>query len=199
MAQHDRPDEDRFNTYLGVFAGIGSPAHRERGSLPDIAKLPLAGLAVARTKSATRLGQMLTSLLGIKAEVIEHVGSWLEFEPDDLSMLGQRGCGLGVDAVLGQRTYSLDEKFRIRIETSDLEHYSSLLPGGVDARHLADAVFFYLGFRHDYEVQLCLPAEAAPEPRLGGGIKLGWTSWLQPVTPPEQGSYRDDALINMQQ
>ncbi|MET3900965.1 type VI secretion system protein ImpH [Devosia sp. UYZn731] len=199
VAQHDRPQEDRFTTYLGGFAGIGSPAHKERGSLPDIAKLPLAGLAVARTKSATRLGQMLSSLLGIKAEVIEHVGSWLQFEPDDLSKLGQRGCGLGVDAVLGERTYSLDEKFRIRIEASDLDHYSSLLPGGVGARHLADAVFFYLGFRHDYDVELCLPVEAVPEPRLGGGVKLGWTTWLPSAAAPEPGTFKADARIDLQQ
>lgn len=177
IAQHDRPKGDRFARYLGSFAGIGSDAIAERDSIPDIAKLPFAGLVAPRVRSARRLMQLLRGVLGLDVTIEERIGTWLEFEPADRMSLGARGA-LGVDSFLGQRCYSINDKFRVRIRTASLTEYLDLLPRGKAAERLADLVFFYTGHRYEYDVELCLPARLAPSLQLGKAGQLGWTTWL---------------------
>ena len=50
IAQHDRPDADRFHAYLGSMLGIGAEGFRNLDSIPDIAKLAFSGLLVPRVK-----------------------------------------------------------------------------------------------------------------------------------------------------
>ena len=52
ISQHDRPDEDRFGTYVAAVAGMGSPAFRDHDSFPDIARLPLVPIFGGRVRSA---------------------------------------------------------------------------------------------------------------------------------------------------
>ena len=81
IAQHDRPDEDRFRAYIGAMIGIGTPAFRDADSISDFAKLQYAGLLAARVKSASRLRAFLTSFLETRVEIEEFVGGWLELDP----------------------------------------------------------------------------------------------------------------------
>src|SRR5262249_47670938 len=74
VAQHDRPEEDRFRTYIGAMIGIGTPAFRAVDSISDFAKLQYAGLLAARVKSASRLRAFLTSFLETRVEIEEFVG-----------------------------------------------------------------------------------------------------------------------------
>ncbi|HTM76528.1 MAG TPA: type VI secretion system baseplate subunit TssG [Devosia sp.] len=198
-AQHDRPAEDRFARFIGSFGGLGTEPFLDRDSVPDLAKLPLAGLVGARVKSATRLEQVLSYLFGIDAQVTERIGSWLTFEPDDVSTLGGPGARLGQTAMLGERTFVLDERFRITIRTQTLEQYADLLPGGKLSEQIADAVFYTLGFRFGYDIELALPAKLAPQAQLGQFGQLGWTTWLPPAEPPADDAYLSDARIDLQE
>ena len=71
IAQHDRPDRDRFFRYVGAFAGIGVDSLAERDSLPDISKLPFAGLVSSGVKSASRLRQLVRGVFNVDADVEE--------------------------------------------------------------------------------------------------------------------------------
>src|SRR5690606_30878206 len=73
IAQHDHPASDRFITYLGSIGGIGSPGLTHRDSLPDMLKVPYAGLAGASAKSPGRLKQLLSGLFGVSVDIREHV------------------------------------------------------------------------------------------------------------------------------
>lgn len=198
IAQFDRPRDDRFFAYLGSFAGIGSRPYRERDDVPDIAKLPYAGLVSSRIKSSRRLAQLIRGVFALDATVIERVGSWLMFEPSDQMAVGQRGSSLGADSFLGAMVYSINDKFRVAIRTTSLEQYSSLLPNATLADKLADLIFFYVGHRYEYDVELSLPAPLAPPTRLGASGLLGWTSWIAPPKGPEaEGRYLNDARFNL--
>lgn len=198
IAQFDRPKEDRFFSYLAAFAGIGSPALRDRDDVQDIAKVPFAGLVSSRIKSARRLAQLIRGVLHLDATVLERVGAWLQFEPSDLMAVGQRGSSLGADTFLGQRVYSIGDKFRVAIRTTSLEQYASLLPGAANADRLADLVFFYVGHRYEYDVELALAAPLAPPTRLGASGQLGWTSWIAPPRgPAAEGRYLSDARFDL--
>jgi type VI secretion system protein ImpH len=198
IAQHDRPNDDRFAGYIGTFSGIGTKAFRDRDSLSDIAKISYSGLVGARVKSARRLSQLIRGVLKLDATIVERIGSWLLFEPSDIMAVGQNGSSLGVDTFLGVRSYSIGDKFRINIRTTSLEQYRSLLPGSKLAEQLADLVFYDIGYRYEYDVELSLPARLAPPTRLGESGQLGWTAWVAPPPQPEGSqAYVSDARFDL--
>ena len=198
IAQFDRPKQDRFSRYVGSFAGIGSEPFVGRDTVDDLAKLPFAGLVASRIKGARRLCQLIRGVFHIEVTVTERIGSWMVFEPSDRMALGARGSSLGADTFLGERVYSINEKFRINIRTASLEQYIRLLPNEPDAGKLADLVFFYLGHRFEYDVELALPARCVPGAQLGVFGQLGWTSLVSP--PPvsdDDDGYVSDARFNL--
>ncbi len=198
ISQHDRPDDDRFARYVGTFAGIGTDPFAGRDAIDDIAKLPFAGLVAPRVKSARRLAQLIGGVFGLDVTIVERIGSWLMFEPGDRMGVGTQGSSLGVDSFLGNRSYSINDKFRISIKTTSLDQYRSLLPDGAFAEQLADLVFFYVGYRYEYDVELALPASLAPATRLGSSGQLGWTAWMAPPSAAAaKDSYLNDARFDL--
>lgn len=197
ISQFDHPD-DRFQIYLGAFLGLASPAAQGRGAVPDVALLPLSGIAMSRVKSPVRLRQMLEQLCNVTIGVEEHVPVWLTFEPSDLTRVGQAGSTLGHDMRLGSRVQSVNEKIRISIRTESLAEYESFLPGGVNFVRLSELVFRYLG--HEVEVELApsLPADQVRGMALGRSGALGWTGWMAPPAGG-LGEYRNDAVFSATQ
>lgn len=180
IALFGRPEEDRFRAWVGSTAGLGTPALRDRDSLPDIAKLAYAGLAGSRVKSAARLAQLLRGILGVELRIRERVASWLEFEPQDLTRLGQSGAMLGQNSHAGARVQSINDKITVTIRTRSLPEYESFLPGQGRFRQIVDLIFFYMGELIDVDLALELPARARPRATLGGSSRLGWTTWSLP-------------------
>ena len=190
IVQNDRPDFDRFRSYVGSVIGIGSDAFSTLEAVPKGVTL-FAGLLGPTVKSASRLRNAIRGLFKVEVEVDQLVGSWLEFDPSEYSHLGGKNSGLGSDLMLGSSAFSVQDKFRIRIFVKDLEQYERFLPSGVDCRRLTDLVFFYVGDELDWDVELALPAEHVRPSSLGGFGALGWTSWMAPNYPAN--SFRCDA------
>ena len=198
IAQAERPDQDRFRDYLSSLGGFGTPAMQDRSALPDQSMLTYIGLLGMQVKTARGLSQMIHGLFGIEATVEEWVGSWLKFEPEDLTSIGRNACQLGVDTFLGQGVYSINEKIAIRIKCDSLQQYDSFLPGGALNDRLTGAVAFYLGYRHAVEIRLGLAANVAPRTALGRSGKLGWTSWIGKAEGVQGETHLFDAHFDMQ-
>jgi type VI secretion system protein ImpH len=195
IVQHDRPDADRFITYIGAMIGVGSPPYRDLDTVPDVRKLAFAGLMSPQAKSASRLRAFIGGLFGVRVEVEQFVGTRLIIDGSERSRLGASNSALGADAVLGAAIYSVQDKIRIRIYTRNLLEYMRFLPTGDRCAPLADAVYFYIGDQLDWEAELALPAGDAAPIRLGAFGQIGWTSWLSPnwtATDP----YRCDARFH---
>src|SRR3954471_21917439 len=180
IAQHDRPDADRFVAYIGSAIGIGSAPYHHLDSVPDAAKLGLAGLLGAQAKSASRLCGGVAGLVCGKADAEEFVGSRLSLEAAEWTLLGSHHNVLGDDALLGRSIFSVQDKIRIRIFTENLAQYIRFLPTGDLCEPLADLVFFYNGEQLEYDAELAIPAGAAQPVRLGQFGQLGWTTWMAP-------------------
>ena len=123
------------------------------------------------------------------------VGTRLVIEDEELTILGQRYNRLSEDALLGRRIYSVQDKIRVRIFTSDLGQYVRFLPTGDLCEPLADLVFFYNGEQLDWDAELAITSGAAEPARLGQFGQLGWTTWMAPNWTSTE-AYRKDARFH---
>jgi type VI secretion system protein ImpH len=197
IAQHDRPDEDRFIAYIGSMIGVGAPPYRNVDSLSDFAKMEFAGLIAPKAKSVSRLRRMIARMFDVKVQIDEFVGSWLAMEKSECSRLGMASSALGRDCILGATVFSVMDKFRIRVFVKSFAQYATFLPGAELARQIADAVFLHLGDEFDWDMELAIPAGEVTPVRLGGGAKLGWTSWMSPNWSRTDQTIRTDARFHL--
>lgn len=196
IAQHDRPESDRFHTYLGSMLGIGSKTFADLDSVADISKLAFAGLLVPQVKSASRLTSFISGLFGVKVEIDQFVGNYVAIDEGERTLAGKRNSALGRDMLVGSGVYSVEDKIRIRIYVKDLTEFEKYLPTGRLSEQLTDAVFFYLGDEFDWDVELALPAGKIEPSRLGAAGRLGWTSWMAPNWAAADVTYRTDARFH---
>ncbi len=189
VAQHDRPDDDRFEVYVGAAFGLGSPVFRDLDSVEDRGKLCFAGLLGAQAKSASRLRAFIRGHFDVEAEIEEFVGSRLTLEPADRSRLGS--ATLGLDTLVGASFYSVQDKVRVRIYVQDMKAYRRFLPEGDFCEPLADMVFFYVGEELDWDLELAIPAKSVEPVKLGRAGALGWTSWVAPEWAAAEAWRRD--------
>src|SRR5215207_7176651 len=110
--------------------GLGSPPFRDLDGVPDTSKLAFSGLMAPQAKSASRLRSLLSGLFGAKVEIDEFVGLRLKFDAEDLTRLGRKNSGLGVDILVGGSMFSVQDKIRIRVYTKNMTEYRSFLPTG---------------------------------------------------------------------
>ncbi|WP_168788026.1 type VI secretion system baseplate subunit TssG [Paraburkholderia aromaticivorans] len=196
----DRADEDRFSAYLGSLFGLGTPALRERDTVPDHAKLHFAGLLAAPTRHAGGLRLILAQFFGVPVEVEPWSGHWLSLPVDQQTRLG--GVRLGLSSVVGTQVWDCQHKFQIVIGPLGYETFQRFLPGGASLPKLVDWVRNYLRDPLDWDVELHLRHDEVPALRLGGGesvssdasgaggrapaagrARLGWTTWLSSGAP----------------
>jgi type VI secretion system protein ImpH len=195
ITQYDHPNDDRFQTYVGAPIGLGVEALRNRGIVPDMARLPLVGMTMGRVKSPVRLRQMLEKLCRVAITIEEHVPIWMDLEPTDLTRLGAVGSHLGRNCRLGSRVQSVNEKIRVAVRTESLAEYQSFLPGGMNFARLTELIFGYIGHEVAVDIAPSLPANQVQGMALGKSGALGWTGWIAPAKP-EAGTYRSDAVFS---
>jgi type VI secretion system protein ImpH len=196
VAHHDRPDQDRFATYVGSQIGLGSAPFRGLDTIPDEMKMSFAGLMAPQAKGASRLRSLIGGMFGVRAEIDEFVGAYLKLEDSDLTLVGRNNSRLGVDMLMGASVFSVQDKFRIRIFTTSMVQYLQFLPTGERCEPVADLVFFYIGDQFDWEVELAIAVGAIEPVRLGTFGQLGWTSWVAPNWAETDRAYRCDARFH---
>lgn len=179
ITQHDRPDDDRFASYVAAVSGNASPAFQNHDRFPDVARLPLVSIFGGRVRSAVRLRQMLEQYFGLSVSIDEHVPTWLEFDPEDMRPLGAGGV-LGQDMYLGRRLRSVNEKVCLRLHLETVADYHEFLPGKQRYQRLSDLVFWYLGKSYEVDLALSLPPDQIPPAQLGQSVALGWLAALAP-------------------
>jgi type VI secretion system protein ImpH len=174
----DRPKEDRFTIYVGAFLGMSPAALRDRDTLPDLAKFFHVGALIRQVRNSEGLAHILQHFFRVPVQIEEFVGHWLLLSTGERTSLSSERAALGSGAVLGAQVWDRQHKFRIRLGPLTLQQYVSFLPGGGHLRKLVDWVRLYLWFELDWDVRLLLKQNEVPSVTLGGGHRLGWTTWL---------------------
>ncbi|WP_312527252.1 type VI secretion system baseplate subunit TssG [Paracoccus sp. (in: a-proteobacteria)] len=178
ITQFDHAQGDRFGSYVAALSGVGTPAYLDHDYFPDMARLPLVSIFGGRVRSPVRLQQMLGHYFGLGVVVEEHVPSWMEFDPEDHSLLGRSGAALGRSTYLGAKVRSIGEKIRLHVQARNLAEYRSFLPGAPNYGQIANLTFWYLGKSYDVELALSLPQSEVPPAQLGQSADLGWMAAL---------------------
>jgi type VI secretion system protein ImpH len=174
----DRPKDDRFTTYVGAFLGMSPATFRDRDGLPDLAKFFHVGALIRQVRNSEGLRHILQHFFRVPVQIEEFVGHWLLLGAGERTFLSSERAALGSGAVIGSRVWDRQNKFRIHLGPLTLDQYESFLPGGAPLRKLVDWVRLYLCFELDWDVRLLLKQHEVPSLTLGGGQRLGWTTWL---------------------
>jgi len=191
-----RADQDAFGAadewawFLLSLIGFGTEGLAEQLSFPARGLLAYAELFAHRPRSATALERILRDALAEpRLRVIEFVGQEYGLPPESQFCLGEHGCELGCDVVLGDRVHLQDAKFRIQVGPLPLHRYRRFLPTGADPREdgelfrrLVELTRLFVGPTLDFDVELlheeiekvgiCLGDTGLLAPR------LGMTTWL---------------------
>lgn len=185
----------RHMHYLRCLEGLGTSSTAACEGVPDQARLFYCGWLSGLSRSPEGLAAILSDYLSVPAEVRCFQGMWLELPADSRCRLGHSPATglLGSTCIAGERTWVAHLRFRIRFGPLNWDQYQLLLPGGKAFRQVAEWVRIFLGEELFWEMQLVLRREAVPECRLGGDVRLGWTTWLG--RPPASVCDVDDLVV----
>lgn len=170
-----------FETQIAALCGLAGDGFENRDAMPDVAKFHFAGHFGRETRSEAGLRAILSQFFDAEVEIESFVGSWLHLEPGDTTQLGSRslgGAALGGSASLGEKVWSREAKFRVRIGPLSMAAYERLLPGREGHKRLAAIIRSYAGDTLDWDVNLVLSSDQVPQAALDGCAGLGRTSWI---------------------
>lgn len=176
----DRPEESRFDDYVGSLMGLGLPALREREGIPDRAKLQYVGLLSNPVRSAEGLRAIIEDYFEVPAEIAEFQGEWLEVPVESRLELGGASevSSLGRTTLLGRRAFAVQHKFRVCLGPLTRQQLTRFLPGGASLPQLTTLVRGYAGDALAWDLQLRLRPDASCQVRLGGSERLAYNARL---------------------
>lgn len=177
-AQADRPDDDRFGAYLAALSGA-TEGVGEDGAFPARARVHYAALFASR-RSAGAIEDGLSHLLGQPVTIREYRPLWRDIAAEDQTRLGRQHCGLGTGALAGRRVRVASDAFRVVVRAESIEAYEALLPDGPRFQILSEALDAFAPSHLEWDVMIELAERDARPAGLGGGTRLGWTSWVGP-------------------
>ncbi len=185
--------EDSFTRALFCLVGLGRPALRDRLEVEDETFLYYAGLFAHYPRNALSLENMLTDFLQLPAIVQQFQGEWLDLETQEQTALPGGACPeglncqLGVTAIAGERVWSIESRFRLRLGPMNYREFCSFYPQSRRLRQLGQLVRTYAGPELDFDVQLVLQRQEVPFCQLkageSDGPRLGWNTWACSQTP----------------
>jgi type VI secretion system protein ImpH len=189
----EEEEADPVTQALFALVGLGTARQRGRQDVEDETFLFYAGHFARQPRSAAALEGMLSDHFELPVTVEQFQGQWLYLEESDRSYLPGRLSGqgrnhcLGVDAVIGERVWDVQSRFRVRMGPLDLEQFRRFMPRGSDLQRLCQLTRTYAGPELDFDVQLVLRPNSVPACRLGvdgpDRPSLGWNVWLQSRDP----------------
>jgi len=176
----DRPRHDFFGRRLAAVCGLGAASLRDRDAVPDSVKLAHSGVFGRQVRNAECLQMVLSNYFRVPVRIEQFVGQWLPVAAAQRTRIGLREgfTKLGADAVIGERTWHAQSRFRVVIGPLGFRDYERFLPRGRSSRPLHDLIRLYVGLEQSWEIKLVLRKDEVPLAWLGNSVWIGWSSWL---------------------
>ena len=189
---------DAVTHTLLALTGYGTPNLTPRLLAGTDTILHYAGVFATRPRSAERLGAMLADWLGMRVEVLEFAGAWLNMPPDQRTRIGVNGAfnQLAMDAAIGVRAWDPQARVILRIGPLDRAGFARLMPDRHALHRLVSLVRVYLGYELGFAINPVLAAGEIPPLRLDAAAnpapRLGWNTWVP--DPQTALVHRSDAI-----
>ncbi|BAL24076.1 type VI secretion system baseplate subunit TssG [Azoarcus sp. KH32C] len=193
-------EQDRRQSFLPMvlaLAGLGFDALRDRfqsdsGGVDDEVIAHFAGVLRQRPLSAAVLQDVLAGYFRVPLRVEQFVGKWYALPLDQRSTLGGTNAALGASMLLGERVWQRSLRIRIWIGPLADDMHAQFLPRGERAAALEKLLSLSTGHHFEYEIRPILHADHVRPARLGGGMRLGFDSFI--LTRPADTD-RDDPMF----
>ncbi len=196
VAQEDRPWDNPLVRDLLCLLGLAEIDEGDDAPIDPRLLVFFSGRIVPSPGSAESLEAVLSGSFGVSAKVISFQGEWMDIPPECHLKLGDSpDTGLlGQTTVVGERIWSVQQRFRVRLGPMGLADYERFLPRGESGTlaSLRAWVRLIAGLGLAWDLQLVLRKEDAPGVRLGAGACLGWTTWMSSDRPERD---LDDLVI----
>jgi type VI secretion system protein ImpH len=190
-AERDRyaDSEDRFTSSLYALVGFATRGLRNRLAYSQSVLLYFSGHFSHFPRTVTALESMLREYFELPIAVLQFQGQWLYLHREDRSQTSSdqfpqgRNCQLGRNVTVGQRVWSVENKFRVRLGPLTYDQFSRFLPGRPGLVSLCQLARTYVGAEFDFDVQPVLEASEVPRCQVGRPVQhascLGWNTWLR--------------------
>lgn len=193
---------DAISRALFSIIGITPQQTRHLARLPVRRLLFFAGYFAGKRRNAISLARMLSEYLGVNVDIRAMQGEWLSIDGDDRVILPDavgRGINhqLGVNLVIGESVYCIENKFEIVVGPIDHEQARRFGPGSIKQSEIAELTGLYVGYGFQFDIRYIVDAESRPDWTVRqteqNYFKLGWNTWLpQEVT---KRPLRDEIVI----
>lgn len=177
----DRPEHNRFRTYVGALIGLGTKAIRHQDAASDESRLFHAGHFANQKHSPGGLLGIVSQQFTMPVELHEFEPEWLELPAESRLYLGRsHSTGrLGVNTVIGERSFERQFRFALVFGPLTRNQFEALLPDQPAPARLAALVRTFVGLEFSWEYRVVVREEEVPVTRLGRYGQLGWSSWLE--------------------
>ncbi|WP_339719584.1 type VI secretion system baseplate subunit TssG [uncultured Paraglaciecola sp.] len=174
---HDRPERDIFKQRINTFSG---ETNIQQGSFNQSQNIHqyLAGLFSQKNRSGQVLSQLLSESLHLDVQIAQFEGCWYDIEPSEKSRLGSKNSTLGMDSIVGERTYQRSFNFSINIGPIDYAQYIALLNNKQRIKSIIAITQKAVGQEYEFTINVLLKPYQTQPSQLGAA-QLGINSWCQ--------------------
>lgn len=179
----DRESNANFSNYVSRILG-DEPTELKDLPLPLHARLSAAPHRVRHARNPDGLVATIQNYFKVPVQLHEYMPSWIELETHDKTCLGQLSDSsiLGQGAIAGEKVYDKQSQFKLVLGPMPLTQYLQYTPNkSKPSKHLLElieTVRSFIGFEYEWELQLLINRESAPQVKLDETERLGWTTWM---------------------
>ena len=182
---HQRLDpkynRDRYNEMIRGLLGLASKPDANFYQ-PGGAELNCAGLISRRICSPAALTQAIKQQFGLAVQILPYQGQWQAMPEDVQTRTGSlqgRNHILGQQAILGEKTWSIQNRFTVQIQDIDYDRFIKLVSGTEMLRSMYSLIRTMAGVALDFDLSLEVQQRKLPTSRLADAHTpplLGWNT-----------------------
>lgn len=172
------PETTLLGKCLRSLLGLALPQTQNRLGIPDRSLTFYAGILWQNPRSTQGLEALLRAFFRIPARIHALQGKWIPVPLQQQSVLGKCHHRLGDSSFIGPRYWDQSGYFTVELGPMSLGSYIDFLKVGPSFQELKTLIAYYAGPNQDFRLNLRVKSDQIPRARLGRGVALGWTSWL---------------------
>ncbi|ROS00046.1 type VI secretion system protein ImpH [Sinobacterium caligoides] len=184
---YNNQQEDIFTDILCSMAGL-TPRQMQLSGNNNFSIAGISGLLSRNVASAEALKKIIKFQLGLAVSIEEFIGQWVPIDPRIQSQLPSQmhpeglNVKLGSNVVIGENSWQLQNKFRVRLAPLDYEGYMALKPGSSRLKKLQSLIKFSTGIEQDCDIVVSVNSKIIPAAKLENTDNyqpaLGWNTYL---------------------